>query len=243
MKHFTTILLLIACSAPVIGQSIIINDLTVAEGGTISFSYTVNPKFSDRESYQLQVFSSTDNFTKALPLSLPTVKAGELRVASFSGPQMLGNYEGALQLKFKAVATAFPVQITTTAKKFKSGKNITISWDDFHDSGFYDVDLYQNGYVNKSLAKSHRGNSLTTPLPKKLPKGTYEIRVTPSNRVELYSEDYPVTVKGGGMGMLILAGGAAVGAGAFVLGGSDGGGGGGGTDSSLPDPPNPGDGN
>lgn len=239
MKHFTTVLLIVVCSTLTIGQSIRIDDLNVAEGGTISFSYTVDPKFSDRESYQLQVFTSTDNFTKELPLNLPNVKAGELRVASFNGPQLLGNYQGALQLKFRAVATAFPVQITTTAKKFKSGKNITISWDDFHESGFYDVELYQNGYINKSLAKSHRGTSLTTPLPKKLDKGEYQVRVTPSNREELYSEDYLVTVKGGGKGILILAGGAVAGAGVFVLGGSDGGGGT--ADSSLPDPPNPGD--
>ena len=48
-------------------------------------------------------------------------------------------------------------------------------------------------------------------------KGTYEIRVTPSNQKELYSEDYSVYVSSGGGGgfLVLLAGGAA--AGAYVL--------------------------
>lgn len=239
MKHITTVLLIVAFSTLSFGQTINVENLNVSDGGNISFSYTVNPKFSERETYQLQVFTSTDNFAKALPLNLPAVKAGELRTASFSGPQLLGNYEGSMQLKFRAVATAFPVQITTTAKKFKKGKNITVSWEDFHDSGFYDIELYQEGYISKSLAKSHRGNSITTTLPKNLEKGTYEVRVTPSNREELYSEDYPVTIKGGGKGVFFVAGGAlAAGAGVFVLGGSSDGGGT--STTSLPDPPTPG---
>ncbi len=237
MRYFATAILTLILGSMSFGQSISVDNLTVSEGGMISFSYTVNPKFSDRESYQLQVFSSTDNFTKALPLNLPAVKAGELRTASFSGPQVLGSYEGSMQLKFRAVATAFPVQITTTAKKFKKGKNITVSWEDFHDSGFYDIELYQNGYITKSLAKSHRGTSITTTLPKNLEKGTYEVRVTPSNREELYSEDYSVAIGGGGKGIFFIAGGAlAAGAGVFVLGG----GGGDTSPSGLPDPPSPG---
>lgn len=237
MKYFTTALLIVTFSTLSLGQSIIVDNLNVSASGTISFSYTVNQKFSDRENYQLQVFTSTDNFTKALPLNLPAVKAGELRTASFSGPQLLGNYEGSMQLKFRAVATAFPVQITTTAKKFKSGKNITISWEDFHDSGFYDIELYQNSYISKSLAKSHKGNSITTPLPKKMDKGTYEVRVTPSNREELYSEDYTVDIKTGSKAMVFVAGGVLAGAGVFVLGGADPGGT---SETGLPDPPSPG---
>ena len=142
-----------------------------------------------------------------------------------------------MQLRFRAVATSFPVQITTTDNKFKPGKNITISWDDFHDSGFYDIELYQSGYVAKSLGKSHRGTTITASLPKNLEKGTYEVRVTPSNREELYSDNYPVTINGG-KGIFLIAGGAlAAGAGVLVLGGGDEGGV---SDSGLPDPPTPG---
>lgn len=219
------------------GQSINVSDLAVSDQGTVSFRYTIAQKFSNREYYKLEVFSSANNYTSALSLNLDPVQAGQLKRVEFDGPAIVGEHKGELQFKFKAEATVFPVQITTTAKKFKSGKNITISWDDFHESGWYDVELYQDGLIRKTLVKNHRSTIYTADLPKKMDKGVYEVRVTPSNEKELYSDNYSVDIKSsGGAGIFVIGGAALVGGGVYVLtAGEDPDG-----TTSLPDPPEPG---
>jgi hypothetical protein len=225
-------------------QSVQVSNLEVDDEGKVSFRYSVSQKFSDRERYELQVFTSADNFSKPIDLNLSPVAVGESKSVSFDGPKLISNYEGSLQFRFKVVAAVFPVRIVSTGQKFKSGKSITISWDDFHESGWYDVELYSGGYISRTLASNYRGTLLSTTLPKKMEKGTYEIRVTPTNQKELQSDDFPVTISGGGgAGIFIIAGGGlAAGAGVLLLGGGGDSGGGGTTDtgSPLPDPPNPG---
>ena len=225
-------------------QSIQVTNLKVEPNGRISFDYLVDKHHSDREVYKLELYSSVDQFNRPLNVDLAPVKVGQSQKATFNGPSIIGNYSGDLQLKFKVTAVEFPVEITSTPSKFKSGKNVTISWTDFQDSGWYDVELYKNGSLIKSLAGNHRGTSLSTQLPKKMEKGAYQIRVTPSNEKKLYSEDYPVNVVGGSP-LLLIVGGAAAGAGVFVLtagGDSAPGGGGTGGGTGLPDPPTPGGG-
>lgn len=233
--------LLMVCSFSK-AQTIDVTDLAVSDQGTVSFRYTIAQKFSDREQYKLEVYTSADNYTSALPLNLDPVPAGQLKRVEFDGPAVVGDFKGQLQLKFKVEASIFPVRITTTAKKFKSGKNITIAWDDFHESGWYDVELYQDGLIRKTLVKNHRSTIYTADLPKKMDKGLYEVRVTPSNEKQLYSDNYAVDIKGsGGAGIFIIGGAALAGGGAFaagLFGGDDPGGtttGG----TSLPDPPEP----
>lgn len=236
MKSLTILLLLVTCFFAR-AQSITVSNLAVDNTGKVSFRYAVSQKHSARESYILEVFSSADQFSKPLALNLAPVPAGETKNVSFDGHRVIGEHSGSLQFRFKAEATTFPVRITTTADKFKSGKNITISWEDFHDSGWYDIELYKDGLISKTLSTNYRGSILSTNLPKKMDKGTYEVRVTPTNRKELVSDDYPVTIAGaGGVGFIILGAGALTGAGILILGGKPQ------TDNALPDPPSP-DGN
>lgn len=225
-------------------QSLQVTNLRAESNGRISFDYQINPHHSDREVYKLELYSSVDQFRTPLKVDLAPAPVGRTNKASFNGPAVIGNYSGDIQFKFKVTAVEFPVEITSTPSKFKSGKTITVSWTDFHDSGWYDVELYKNGSLVQALAGSHRGTTFSTQLPKKMEKGTYQIRVTPSNEKKLYSEDYSVAI-GGGSPVLMIVGGAAAGAGVFVLtaGGGDSAPGGGGTGSTgLPDPPTPGGG-
>ncbi|MFT7233260.1 MAG: putative membrane protein [Cyclobacteriaceae bacterium] len=237
---FTTILVLFLIKSS--AQNLRISNLDISPEGKVSFTAMIESHHSSRENYELKVYSSADNYTKALGLNLNTINPGSPLDVSFDGKDKIGNFKGSIQFKFVAEATVFPVQVTVSGNKFKRGKFINIKWDDFHESGWYDVEMYRGGTLFKSLVSNHRGTSFTASLPKKMPKGEYEIRVIPTNKKELYSEDYAVVVKGGSAALVIGAGGAlAAGAGVVLLGGGGGDpGGGGGTGSSLPDPPIPG---
>lgn len=226
------------------GQSVNVTDLDVTDQGTISFRYSVTPKYSDREYYKLEVYTSANNYASPLLLALEPVQAGQLKRVEFDGPAVIGDFKGQLQFKFKTEASLFPVRITTTAKKFKSGKNITIAWDDFHESGWYNVELYKDGLISKTLVKNFQRTIYTGDLPKKMEKGIYEVRVTPANEEQLFSDDYSVDIKSsGGAGVFVLGGAALLGGGAYAAGLFGGEDPGGNSSTNLPDPPIPGDGN
>lgn len=220
-------------------QNLRISNLDISQEGKISFTALIESHHSSRESYELKVYSSADNYVKAIGLNLKSVKSGVPLDVSFDGKEKIGNFKGSLQFKFVAQATVFPVEVTINGDKFKRGKSITVTWKDFHESGWYDVEMYRGGTLFKSLVGNHRGTSYTAQLPKKMPKGEYEIRVIPTNKKELQSENYAVVVKGGSAALVVGAGGAlAAGAGVVLLGGGDSGGGGS-VGNSLPDPPIP----
>jgi hypothetical protein len=220
-------------------QDLRIMSLNVDDDGQISFSALVRAHHSTRETYELKVYTSADNYEKALDLNLETLKVDVPLDVSFDGMEKIGGYEGSIQFKFVVEASLFPIQVKVLGDKHKRGKEISIGWNDFHESGWYDVEMYRGGTFFRKLVGNHRGTNFTTKLPKKMPKGGYEIRVTPTNDPEFYSEDVSVTVKGGKGGLVFLTLLAAGGGGAYVYltqGDDD-------PDvpqtTSLPDPPTP----
>lgn len=243
IRIFTAVLLIISSYSYVAAQELRIINLDVSPEGLVSFRALIESHHSWRETYELKVYSSADDYKKALGLNLNSLKVGNPLDVSFDGPQVIGGYKGSLQFKFVAQATTFPVEVTMNESKFKRGKSINITWKDFHESGWYDVEMYRGGSLFKELVANHRGTSYTAKLPKKMPKGEYEIIVTPTNNKELVSENYVVAVKGGSAALVVGVGGAlAAGAGVALLGGGgEGGGTTGGVDPvDLPDPPEPG---
>jgi hypothetical protein len=220
-------------------QTVNISNLAVDPIGQVTFTCVIDQKHSPRETYNLQVYSSADNFVRPIPLNLKDIKVGSPLNVTFNGSEKIGNYQGAIQFKFVAEASSFPVEIIDTKTKFKKGKAATISWNDYHSSGWYDVGLYKGGMLVKSLVESHSGNSFTTKLPKKMDSGEYEIRVTPSKNKTLYSEDYLVTIKSSSTAKIALgAGGILAAGGALILSGGGSGGGDTGAET-LPNAPFP----
>lgn len=227
---FTAVLILFVISLSS-AQTLKVENLSISPDGKVKFSCIVYPHHSDREEYEIKIFTSADNFQKPLPLQLNSLRPNVPLPVSFDGNKMIGDFDGAIEFDVRISATIFPVQVTTNGDKLKRGKSIIISWNDFHESGWYDVDIYQRDILYQKLVGNHRGTSYTTILPKKMPKGEYEIRVTPTNQKNLVSEDYTVSIKSGKGGLIIGAGGVLAGAGVLLISGGDG------SDSDLPVPP------
>jgi hypothetical protein len=211
-------------------QKLTVDSLVIDKSGKVSFNCFIEPHHSTREEYQLTVYTSADNFTKPLPLDPIRLKTGISQPVKFDGNNIIGDFDGKIEFDFRLNALVFPVQITSVGKKFKKGKGITIAWEDFHKSGWYDVEIYHEGELYQKVVGNHRGSKYYTTLPEDMTKGKYEIRVTPSNQKELVSEDYLVEWKTNKTGV-IIGGGALVGVGIGILVlGKD-------TESDLPTPP------
>ena len=213
------------------------NNIQISQDGIISLNIQIEASNSEREEYELFIYTSKDDFQQPLDLDLGTFKTNTSYPIEFDGLRKIGEFEGSLQLKLKAEATRFPVMIENISKeKLKLGKEFTINWSDHNESGWYNVELYQNGDFVAKLIGHHRGLSLEGEIPKDLDKGEYAIRVTPTNDETLHSDDFPVVLRKGTSMALILAPLVAVGGGVVLLAGGESGGG---SSSGLPNPPDP----
>lgn len=226
---FSAILALLVFSLH--AQKLTVSDLTISDQGIVSFSCIVAAHHSSREVYELKVFSSIDDFEKSLPLDINKLRPEIPLSVSFDGNKVIGDFDGSIEFDFALTATFFPVEIVPLGKKFKKGKEINISWEDFNESGWYEVEIYKDNLLFQKLVGNHRGTSYVATLPKDMPKGKYEIRVTPSNQKELVSEGYEVNLKSGKAGLIIGAGGALVGGAVLLLKSGN-------KENELPVPPN-----
>jgi len=131
-----------------------------------------------------------------------------------------------------AQASTFPIKIDPIKKGLKMGKNASFSWSDYHESGPYEISLYQGLQLKSTLASGITSTQYTGKIPKSLDKGNYSILITPKNET-LVSERYPVTLKKGTSPLLFVGVAALAGGGAFLAMPSP-------TESEdLPDPPGP----
>jgi hypothetical protein len=234
MKHFfTTGFICLICFTSH-AQVVKIFDWQVKQDKTISFSCTVEADHSSREEYKIKIFTSADNYAEPLAVEIEKVKAGDTINVNFDAQKTIGMYKGQLEFLFTAEATLFPVQIVETNRKFRRGKTIEISWEDFHDAGWYDVELLKNGVVETKMIGSYRGTKYTTTLPKKMTEGNYAIRISPTNNKEWCSEDYVIAIQPK-IGLAVIAGtGALIGTSVLLLSESSNS-----KNNDLPGPPQP----
>ncbi len=177
-------------------QTLNVSNIQVQEDGTVTFSAQVGSKSTQRERYQLSVSSSVDNFQQTVVIESDELSPGRIYDLSFNGNLLVGEYSGQISFKFAVNATVFPVRITDgTDEKLKIGKDYSITWEDFHESGNYKIELLRNGSIYQILDRSFPGTTYNGVLPETITKGdNYSIRVTPVNNEELASEGYSVSV-------------------------------------------------
>jgi len=217
-------------------QDIEIQNLRATREGQIAFDYTIAKGHSDRERYDVQIFTSADNYAKPLAIQISDIPPEQNQKVSFRGADHFPQgYSGSVRIRLVAEATLYPVQITNYSKKIKMGATMNISWQDAGNNSNYDVVLKQAGKSN-TLANGVSGTSYSGTLPADLGKGSYQLLIIPSGDQQSTSDQMSVSITGKmGLGIKVL--------GALALGGvgilaSAGGGGGEGTGSaSLPGPP------
>ncbi|MEO9476461.1 MAG: hypothetical protein ABJG41_13045 [Cyclobacteriaceae bacterium] len=216
MKYFFSIVFyLLACHSW--AQKLSIDKLEVSNEGVVSFTCSVTQHHSPREEYNLFIYTSVDDFNEPLNVEVGTLRPSQLTTISFDGNEVIGDFDGNIEFDFRLKAVTFPVEVTMEKRKFKKGKKINVRWTDFHESGWYDLELYQNGVSVHRLIGNHRGTYYSGKLPKNIKSGGYELRVTPSNEKALHSEQMSVKIASKGKGLAIGAGSILAGSGVFYL--------------------------
>ena len=153
-----------------IGQQIEINNYQISQDGVVSIDFRIKQSHSSRERYDVLFYSSLDGYSVPIKYKVEDVKPGESQKATFSGEEQFGGYNGEFQIKLVAQATVFPIKISPINKGLKIGKSTNISWSDYHESGPYEVSLYQGLQLKSKLATGLASTQYVGKIPKSLKK-------------------------------------------------------------------------
>ncbi|MFY0690214.1 MAG: hypothetical protein JXQ90_23775 [Cyclobacteriaceae bacterium] len=202
-----------------VGQEIQVGAIDINSSGNVATTAMIVAEHSDRERYDMSIYTSVDGFEQPLAYNLVELVPGEPFNISFNGPTQVGRVKGPIEFEFRIRASEFPVKVVTKPNsKWKAGKVVNIEWTDYLEAGWYDVELWQGGELKETLAESHRGLAIESTLPKALDKGKdYEVRVLPTNSKGRYSEMIPVMIVGFNPWIAIGPAIGAVGTGGFFL--------------------------
>lgn len=218
-------------------QNIALKNLQATREGQITFDYAITKGHSDRERYDVKIFTSADNYAEPLNIRISEVPPEQGQKVTFRGADHFpSGYSGSVRIRLVAEATLYPVQILDYSKKVKAGAQMNISWQDAQNNSSFDVVLIQDGQPS-TIANRVTGTSYSGTLPENFGKGSYQLKVVPDRDENSSSDVMPLAVVGKlGLGIKVLGALAAGGVGILALSGSD-------PkvseDNSLPGPPSP----
>ena len=207
-------------------------------GEDVKMTFKITPEHSERERYDVLIYSSHDNYTSPLNTKVSDVIPNQRTTVVFPILESIGYFQGEVQFKLVANSTYFPVRLSkSTTRKFRKNKEFQIVWEDYNELGSYQIDLYQNDSLMITLAKDFIGNDFSGKFPKGVKPGKYTLVVSPSDDIALRSDDYRVSVTRNITTIVALSAVLVGTTGYFILQGEGGSGGDSSGGDSLPDPP------
>jgi hypothetical protein len=129
-------------------QKIIMEKILLVEGA-MEVYYTLDDT-NDSQEYQVDLYSSKDNF--AVPLTKVSgdvgteIKPGEFHMIRWNAFEEIGGYEGELFLEIRARVYIPFVRITgfNEGAKFKRGRTYPLLWTSGNKGGQIDIELYKD---------------------------------------------------------------------------------------------------
>lgn len=238
MRRIFTVLFALLGSS-LYAQKVAVKKVELA-GEKIIIYYDLEDSNPNNE-YQIQLYSSQNNYTTALTHVKGDVgnevKAGSKKI-EWSIREELGPYKGklALEVRGKAYAPFLKLQNFDVNKKFKRGKSYAILWKAGSINPIH-IELYKGSERVTGELNHPNNGSYQLSIPGKVKPGSdYRLKMTDSRNSDdvIYSGYFKVTPK---VPLLLKVAPLAVVGGAVLFlkpgGGSKGGGG-------IPDPPMPG---
>lgn len=216
------------------------------DGDNINVSFDLGYKSSIQEKYDIEIYSSRDNYSKPLVVKegqLKDVPAMNRRITYvLDGMENFAEFKGEVDFQIIATMVYAPIVIDRPyqSEKYKRGSMVQVKWHGGIENETFNVDLYKDGVKMQTLDQNNEFGSYSWMMPKQQKKGNYKIAIQSEknslNRV--LSPEFkvkarvPFIVKF----LPVLAAGAAA---YYVFGmqGGETGGGGGGDVNTLPDPP------
>ncbi|WP_119844905.1 Ser-Thr-rich GPI-anchored membrane family protein [Reichenbachiella sp. MSK19-1] len=161
-----------------------INNVQVqVDGDDINISFDLKFKSSIQEKYDIEIFSSRDNY--ATPLA---VKDGKLKDVAAVNARLTYVVDGAIvfeefkgDVNFQIVATMVyaPIVIDTPSKpsKHKKGSMVQVKWHGGIEDEKFSVDLYKNGVKQETLDANNEYGTYSWVMPRKQKKGKYKLAI------------------------------------------------------------------
>ena len=138
--------LLILCSLVVKGQDIQ-NIVLHYYRDSLLIDYDID--YPDAETWEVQLFSSHDNFKAPLQYLRgdvgPGIKSGTGKLAIWDITKEFSDFNGPLAVEIRARFMVLPLNISSVPVKNKKGKPLEVSWEGGRPSTGYTFQLYRKG--------------------------------------------------------------------------------------------------
>ena len=143
------------------GQSLSIQNLSIDDNNQVSLECSIQKKHTDRERYELLIFSSVDNFNNPIGYTFPNMKPGKIYEVSFDGNKEVEGFTEETQFRFKANPTAIPVVINSEdGRTLRKEKRFELKWKDYHNIGVLSGRITRRGITGPGAGRKELRNIL-----------------------------------------------------------------------------------
>ncbi|MGL1887454.1 MAG: hypothetical protein OCD76_13145 [Reichenbachiella sp.] len=184
MKKMLLILSFVLLVSVSWGQSI--DDIVVRlVNEDVEISFNIENKESIQEKYDVEVFSSVDNYGKALAIKtgeIESISTNERIKLTIAGKENFEGFKGEVDFMISITMVYSPIILDrpSSVMKFKRGALVELAWHGGVESEKFNLDLYKSGIELQPLETNYDGNKYTWTVPKKIKKGKYAIQVASS---------------------------------------------------------------
>lgn len=158
------------------------NVVVIATEEGIELSFDIQQKESLQELYNVQIFSSHDNYK--LPLTLKKGSTEDVKTTDrvkylIDGETLFAGYKGEIDFKIKATMVYAPIIISKPygSAKYKKGSLIEVSWRGGIENDTYDLELYKGTEKVKTLEHDISLHSYSW-IVSDTKKGNYKLKLS-----------------------------------------------------------------
>lgn len=151
--------------------------------------------------YDIQLFSSDNNYRSALALVTgdigPEITAGKDKKITWDAKGELKRYNGNITFEIKVELNGGKISFNNPLSEttFKRGFPYQIKWHGGKANPDFEVQLYRNNVMQKSLGKSEGKKSFTWSIPVKNKPGNYQIKLLDKTTTVATSYNFRISRK------------------------------------------------
>jgi hypothetical protein len=107
-------------------QNVEVRHLRITSKGKAIFHYMIKPGQNQLEGYNIQIFSSEDDYKRPLKIELRNIQPGKIQTVTFSAANHLSGFTDTLNIKLLATSKGGKVQLISNESQLMATPNMGI---------------------------------------------------------------------------------------------------------------------
>jgi len=176
------------------------NLITEVQEGKVIIRYDLIDNDPENK-YDIQLYSSDNNYRSALALVTgdigPEITSGKDKIITWDAKGELKRYNGNITFEIRVELNGGKISFNNPLSEttFKRGFPYQIKWHGGKLNPDFEIQLYKNNVMQKSLGKSEGKKSFTWSIPVKNKPGNYQIKLLDETTTVATSYDFKISRK------------------------------------------------